>query len=60
VANDGSCNQAGALAIVLAGLVPTQPAAGPDPCRNLTTEQIKGDKLRGQEVAIFEIRFKQV
>jgi len=55
LASDPS-NQAGALAVVLS----SQPGAGTDLCRNWTVEQIKGDKIKGQEVAVFEIRFKQV
>ena len=55
LASDPS-NQGAAIAVVLA----SQPGAGADLCRNWTAEQIKGDKIKDQEVAIFEFRFKQV
>ena len=60
VASDGSGYQAGALAVVLPGQTGNQPGAAPELCRNLTAEQVKGDKLKGAEVAAFEIRFKQI
>jgi hypothetical protein len=60
VASDGSGNQAGALAMVLPGQIANQPGAAPELCRDLSAEQVKGDRLKGTEVAVFEIRFKQV
>ena len=60
LASDSSSYQAGALAVVLPGQTGNQPGAAPELCRNLTAEQVKGDKLKGAEVAAFEIRFKQI
>jgi uncharacterized protein DUF4384 len=50
----------GALAVVLSDKVGNQPLPGPDLCSSLNPGQIKGDRVKGQEVAVFEIRFKEI
>jgi hypothetical protein len=56
LASDASTNQASAIAVALS----SQSGAASDLCRSLTPEQFKGDKIKGQEIGLFEIRFKQL
>jgi hypothetical protein len=61
VASEASSHQSTALAVVVASQPGDQPVgASPEHCRSLTADQVKGDKLKGPEAAVFEIRFKQV
>jgi hypothetical protein len=56
LAGDASSNQASAIALVLS----SQSGVASDLCRNFTPDQFKGDKIKGQEIGLFEIRFKQL